>query len=120
MRPVAPTFARSQRGLKRKDKLERKMLLGKDVEMAKLLGFKEPKIAQVLTKKFEDHNENFAAFYNFMKKLIEEPDVVFKPNLTMKLAKELMDKFKCTKCKKKRRNACCTSHVPTFPVFFVV
>ena len=44
------------------------MLPGKNVEMAKLLGFKEPKIAQVLTKRFEDRNEFFATFYDFMKK----------------------------------------------------
>ena len=72
-----------------KEKVEREMLLGRNVEMAKLLGFEDRKISRVLTKRFQEHNENFATFYDFMLKLMEEPDVIFKPELTVKRAKDL-------------------------------
>ena len=78
-----------------KEKVEREMLLGRNVEMAKLLGFGDRKISRVLTKRFQEHNENFATFYDFMIKLMEEPDVIFKPKLTMKRAKEILDEVKC-------------------------
>ena len=42
-----------------KEKVDRKMLLGRNVEMAKLLGFQDQKITQTLTKRFTEHGENF-------------------------------------------------------------
>ena len=45
--------------------------------MAKLLGFENRKISWVLTKRFQEHNENFATFYNFILKLMEELDDIF-------------------------------------------
>ena len=63
-----------------KEKVEKEMLLGRNVEMAKLLGFEDRKIFRVLTKRFQKHNENFATFFDFMLKLMEEPDVFLNPN----------------------------------------
>ena len=77
--------------------------------MAKLLGFEDRKISWVLTKRFQEHNENFATFYDFMLKLIEEPDVIFKPKLTMKRAKEILDEVKCLECEKEER---CVVYLP--------
>ena len=68
--------------------------------MAKMLGFEDRKISRVLTKRFQEHNENFATFYDFMLKLMEEPAFIFKPKLTMKRAKEILDEVKCLKCEK--------------------
>ena len=96
-------------GVDVKEEVEREMLLGKNVEMAKLLGFKDQKIARVLTKQFRENQENFATFYEFMEKLMEEPDVVFKSKLTMNRAKELLDEVKCNKC---REEESCVMYLP--------
>ena len=86
-------------GVDVKEEVEREMLLGKNVEMAKLLGFKDQKIARIVTKQFRENQENFATFYEFMEKLMEEPDVVFKSKLTMNRAKALLDEVKRNKCR---------------------
>ena len=77
--------------------------------MAKLLEFEDRKISRVLTKRFQEHNENFATFYDFMLKLMEEPDVIFKPKLTMKRTKEILEKVKCLKCEKEEK---CMVYLP--------
>ena len=77
--------------------------------MAKLLGFEDQKISQVLTKRFQEHNKNFATVYNFMFNLMEQPDVIFKPRLTMKRAKEIFDEVKRLKCEKEER---CMVYLP--------
>ena len=77
-----------------KEKVEREMLLGKNVEMAKLLGFQDQQLAQVLTKRFKEHKNNFATFYNFMQKLMEKPEVDVESKLTMKRAKAILDEVK--------------------------
>ena len=92
-----------------KEKVDREMLLGRNVEMAKLLEFQDQKITRVLTKRFTEHGENFNTFYDFMLKLMEEPDVIFKAKLTMKRAKEILDEVKCMKCKKEER---CMVYLP--------
>ena len=92
-----------------KEKVEREMLLGRNVEMAKLLGFEDRKISRVLTKRFQEHNKNFATFYDFMLKLMEQPDGIFKPKLTMKHAKEILDEAECLKCEKEER---CMVYLP--------
>ena len=92
-----------------KEKVDREMLLGRNVEMAKLLGFQDQKITRVLTKRFTEHGENFTTFYNFMLKVMEKPDVIFKPKLIMKRTKEIPDDVKCMKCKKKER---CMVYLP--------
>ena len=96
-------------GVDVKEEVEREMLLGKNVEMAKLLGFKDHKFARVFTKQFRENQENFATFYEFMEKLMEEPDVVFKSKLTMNRAKELLDEVKCNKCRKEES---CVMYLP--------
>ena len=83
-----------------KEEVEKEMLLGKNVEMAKMIGFKDQKIARVLSKQFWENQENFATFYEFVEELIEEPDVMLKLKLTMNRAKELLDEVKCKKCLK--------------------
>ena len=83
-------------GVDVKEEVEKEMLSGKNVEMAKSLRFKDQKIARVLTKQFRENQENFATFYEFMEKLIKEPDVVFKSKSTMNRAKELLDEVKCS------------------------
>ena len=100
-KPPLPPFINPRRGADVKEKVE--ILLEKNVEMAKLLGLQDQKIARVLTKRFTLHDENFTTFYDFMLKLMEEPDVIFKPKLTMKRAKEILDELKCMKCKKGER-----------------
>ena len=75
--------------------------------MAKLLGFEDQKISRVLTKGFQEHNENFATFYDFMLKSMEEPNVIFKSKLTMKRAKNFLDEMKCLKCEKEERCMVC-------------
>ena len=70
-------------GVDVKEEVERELLLGKNVEMAKLLGSKDQKIAQVLTNQFRENQENFVTFYEFMEKLMEEPNVIFKSKLTI-------------------------------------
>ena len=92
-----------------KEKVDREMLLGRNVEMVKLLGFQDQKITRVLTKRFTEHDENFKIFYDFMLKLMEEPDVIFQAKLTMKRAKEILDEVKCMKCKKEKR---CMVYLP--------
>ena len=92
-----------------KEKVEREMLLGRNVEMAKLLGFEDQKISWALTKRFQEHNENVATFYDFMLKLMQEPNGFFKPKLTMKRAKEILDEVKCLKCEKEER---CMVYLP--------
>ena len=77
--------------------------------MAKLLGFEDRQISRVLTKRFQGHNENFATFYDFMLKLMEELNGFFKPKLTMKRAKEISDEVKCLKCEKEER---CVVYLP--------
>ena len=81
--------------------------------MAKLLGFQDQKSIRVLTKRFTKHGENFNTFYDFMLKLMEEPDVIFKAKLTMKRAKEILDEVKCMKCKKEER---CVVYLPCAPI----
>ena len=90
-----------------KEKVEKEMLLGRNAEMAKLLGFEDQKISRVLTKGFQEHNENFATFYDFMLKSMEEPNVIFKSKLTMKRAKNFLDEMKCLKCEKEERCMVC-------------
>ena len=46
---------------------------------------------------------------DFVLKLMEEPDVIFKAKLTMKRAKEILDEVKCMKCKKEER---CMVYLP--------
>ena len=86
-----------------KEKFEREMLLGRNVEMTKLLEFQDQKIAQVLMERLKEHDKNFTTFYDFMLKLMEEPNVIFKPKLKIKRAKEILDEVKCMKCKKEER-----------------
>ena len=107
--PLFPPLIDPRGGEDVKEKVDREMLLGRNVEMAKLLGFQDQKITRVLTKRFTDHGENFNTFYDFMLKLMEEPDVIFKPKLTMKRAKEILDEVKCMKCKKEER---CMVYLP--------
>ena len=117
--PSFPPLIDPRGGVDVKEKVEREMLLGRNVEMVKLLGFEDRKISRVLTKRFQEHNENFATFYDFTLKLMEEPDVIFKPKLTMKRAKEILDEVKCLKCEKKER--CMVpyiSHVLTLLIVF--
>ena len=92
-----------------KEEVEREMLLSKNVEMAKLLGFKDQKIARALTKQFRENQENFATFYEFKEKLMQEPAMVLKSKLTMNRAKELLDKVKCNKC---REEESCVMYLP--------
>ena len=92
-----------------KEIVEREMLLGKNVKMAKLLEFLDQKITRVLTKRFTEHDENLTTYYDFMLKLMEEPYAIFRPKLTMKRAKEILDKVKCMKCKKEER---CMVYLP--------
>ena len=101
--PQFPPLIDPRGGVDVKEKVEREMLLGRNVKMPKLLGFEDQKISRVLTKRFQAHNENFATFYDFMLKLMEEPNGFFKPKLTMKRAKEILDEVKCLKCEEKRR-----------------
>ena len=107
--PPFPPLIDPTRGEDVKAKVDREMLLGRNVEMEKLLGFQDQKITRVLLKRFTENGENFNTFYDFMLKLMEEPDVVFKPKLTMKRAKEILDEVKCTKCKKEER---CMVYLP--------
>ena len=107
--PPFPPLIDPRGGVDVKEKVEREILLGRNVEMAKLLGFEDRKISRVLTKRFQEHNENFVTFYDFMLKLMEEPDVIFKPKLTMKRAKEILDEVKCLKCEKEER---CMVYLP--------
>ena len=86
-----------------KEKVEGEMLLGKNLEMAKLLGFQDQQIARVLTKRFKEHKNNFATFYDFMQKVMEEPEVDVESKLAMKRAKAILDEVKCTRCKKEKR-----------------
>ena len=79
--PLLPPLIDPRGGVDVKEKVERQMLLGRNVEMAKPLGFEDRKISRVLTKRFQKHKENFATFYDFMLKLMEELDVIFKPKL---------------------------------------
>ena len=48
--PPFPPFIDPRGGEDVKEKVDREMLLGRNVEMAKLLGFQDQKITQVLTK----------------------------------------------------------------------
>ena len=107
--PQFPLLIDPRGGVDVKEKVEREMLLGRNVEMAKLLGFEDRKISRVLTKRFQEHNENFATFYNFMLKLVEESNGFFKPKLTIKRAEEILDKVKCLKCEKEER---CMVYLP--------
>ena len=86
--PPFPPLIDSRGGVDVKEKVEREMLLGRNVEMAKMLGFEDQKIAHVLTKRYEECNENFTNFCDFILKLMEEPDMIFKSKLTMKRAKK--------------------------------
>ena len=101
--PQFPPLIDSRGGVDVKEKVEREMLWGRNGEMAKLLEFEDRKISRVLTKRFREHNENFATFYDFMLKLMEKPGVIFKPKLTINHAKEILDEVKSLKCKKEER-----------------
>ena len=104
-----PLLIDSRGGVDVKEEVDREMLLGKNIEMPKLLGFEDLKIVQVLAKRFNERKENFATYYEFMEKLMKEPDVVFKSKLTIKSAKELLHEVKCNKC---RQEESCVMFLP--------
>ena len=77
--PPFPPLIDPRGGVDVKETVERELLLGRNVEMAKLLGFKDRKISRVLTKKISRTQRKLRYLLRFYVKIMEEPNVMFKP-----------------------------------------
>ena len=62
------------RGNIEREKVEKEMTSGKNIEMAKTLGFHEEKIRNVLEQRFKECNENFLSFYDMLDALMVATD----------------------------------------------
>ena len=47
---------------------------GENASSLKLLGFEEAKIRRVLTQRYEEHDNNFYSFNNFLQALLDAPE----------------------------------------------
>ena len=74
------------RKIRKKKKKIQKMTIGKNVEMARILGFQEVKIRHALKQGFEKDDENFPTFHDLMDALIEAADF-FKSKINLEQAK---------------------------------
>ena len=75
---------------------------GKNVRILKTLGFGEAKIRRVLTQRYEEHDNDFYNFNDFLQALLDVPE---DRQMTLAEARKIVEEEgKCKRCKKEERD----------------
>ena len=75
---------------------------GENVKILKTLGFGEAKIRRVLTQRYEEQDNNFYYFYDFLQVLLDAPE---DRQMTLAEARKIEEEEgKCKRCKKEERD----------------
>ena len=74
---------------------------GENVKILKTLGFGEAKIKCVLTQRYEEHDNNFYNFNDFLQALLDAPE---DQQMTLAEARKIVEEGKCKSCKKEERD----------------
>ena len=70
---TSPAFTNSRK-LKMWQSINNEMDHGENVRILKTLGFGEAKIRRVLTQRYEEHDNNFCNFEDFLQTLLDTPE----------------------------------------------
>ena len=90
------------RKLKMWQSIDNEMDHGENVKILKTLGFGEAKIRRVLTQRYEEHDNDFYNFNDFLQALLDVPE---DRQMTVAEARKIVEEeVKCKRCKKKERD----------------
>ena len=98
---TSPAFTNSRK-LKMWQSINNEMDHGENVRILKTLGFGEAKIRRVLTQRYEEHDNNFYNFEDFLQALLDAPE---DRQMTLAEARKIVEEEgKCKRCKKEERD----------------
>ena len=92
----------NSRKLKMWQSINNEMDHGENVRILKTLGFGEAKIRRILTQRYEEHDNNFYNFEDFLQALLDAPE---DQQMTLAEARKIVEEEgKCKRCKKEERD----------------
>ena len=98
---TSPAFTNSRK-LKMWQSINNEMDHGENVRILKTLGFGEAKIRRILTQRYEEHDNNFYNFEDFLQALLDAPE---DQQMTLAEARKIVEEEgKCKRCKKEERD----------------
>ena len=99
---ILSPFFDPRKNTEREEKIQKEMTNGKNVEMARILGFQEEKIRHVLEQIFQKNDEKFPTFHDKMDALMKAADF-FKSNMNLEQTRRVLMEEKMRKvCQKKK------------------
>ena len=98
---TSPAFTNSRK-LKMWQSINNKMDHGENVRILKTLGLGEAKIRRALTQRYEEHDNDFYNFEDFLLALLDAPE---DGQMTLAVARKIVEEEgKCKRCKKEERD----------------
>ena len=99
---ILSPFFDPRKNTEREEKIQKEMTNGKNVEMARILGFQEEKIRHVLEQIFQKNDKKFPTFHDKMDALMKAADFS-KSNMNLEQTRRVLMEEKMRKvCQKKK------------------